>query len=135
MTQVNFSHQNATGSTTALRYLKREAFSLNDKMEQAIIKIVKENGGLVRTDNPQYDTIYGYIFNEEIGTYVERKILALATGKYNELSILPGAEYTTLGDMTNDEILECEEWDTVMGGMVLANATLLNICEILQEYV
>lgn len=135
MTQVNFSHQNATGSTTALRNLKREVFSLNDKMEQAIIKIVKENGGLVRTDNPKYDTIYGYIFNEEIGTYIERKILALATCEDYELSILPGAEYTTLDGMTNDEILECEEWDTVMGGMVLANATLLNICEILQEYV
>lgn len=129
------SNQMLTGSLTALRNLKREAYSLNDKMEQAIIKIVKENGGLVRTDNPQYDTIYCYIFNEGIDTYEERKILALATCEDNDLSILLGAEYTTLDGMTNDEILECEEWDTVMGGMVLANATLLNICEILQEYV
>ena len=135
MTNIKLSPDAATGKTTALRNLKREAYSLNDKMEQVIIKIVKENGGLVRTDNPKYDTIYGYIFDEGIDTYVERKILALATCKDNELSILLGAEYTTLDGMTNDEILECEEWDTVMGGMVLANATLLNICEILQEYV
>ena len=125
-----------TGSTTALSNLKREALSLNDKMEQAIIKIVKENGGLVRTDNTEdCDTIYGYVFNEGIDTYEERKILALATCEDNELSILLGEEYITLDGMTNDEILECEEWDTVMGGLVLANATLLNICEILEEYI
>ena len=135
MTQVNFSNQMLTGSLTALRNLKREAFSLNDKMEQAIIKIVKENGGLVRTDNPKYDTIYGYIFNEEIGTYVERKILALATYEDNGLSILFGAKYETLDGMTNDEILESEEWEPVMAGMVIANATLLDICEKLEEYI
>ena len=33
------SNQMLTGSLTALRNLKREAYSLNDKMEQAIIKI------------------------------------------------------------------------------------------------
>ena len=125
-----------TGSTTALSNLKREAYSLNDKMEQAIIKIVKENGGLVRTDNTEdCDTIYGYVFNEGIDTYEERKILALATYEDNELYLLLGEEYITLDGMTNDEILECKEWDTVMGGLVLANATLLNICDILHEYV
>ena len=41
----NITNANAeTDSMTALDNLKKEACSLNDKMEQAIIKIVKENG-------------------------------------------------------------------------------------------
>jgi hypothetical protein len=37
--------------------------------------------------------------------------------------------------MTNDDILECDEWEPVMAGMVIANATLLDICEKLEEYI
>lgn len=124
-----------TGTTTALDNLVSEVNSLNDKMKQAIIKIVKENGGLVRTDDPKCDPIYGFIFNEEIAQYEDRKIIAIATYEDNELSILFGAEYETLDGMTNDEILESEEWEPVMYGMVIANATLLDICEKLEEYI
>jgi hypothetical protein len=132
---TNIKNQNAETGTTALDNLVSEVNSLNDKMKQAIIKIVKENGGLVRTDDPKCDPIYGFIFNEEIAQYEDRKIIAIATYEDNELSILFGAEYETLDGMTNDEILESEEWEPVMYGMVIANATLLDICEKLEEYI
>ena len=37
--------------------------------------------------------------------------------------------------MTNDEILESEEWYTVMGGMVFENSTLVYICQTLEEHI
>ena len=124
-----------TGSTTALDNLVSEVNSLNKKMKQAIIRVVKENGGLVRTDNPKCDPIYGFIFNEEFDQYEDRKIIAIATCEDNDLSILFGSKYITLDGMTNDDILECDEWEPVMAGMVIANATLLDICEKLEEYI
>lgn len=122
-----------TGTTTALDNLVSEVNSLNEKMEQAIIRVVKENGGFVRT-TPDCDTMFGYVYNEEIGRYEERKILALTT-EDNELIILFGEEYETLDGMTNDEILESEEWYTVMGGLVFENSTLVYICQTLEEHI
>ena len=116
-------------------YIEYETNSLNDKMKQTIIKIVKENGGLVRTDNPKCDPIYVFIFNEEFDQYEDRKIIAIATCEDNDLSILFGPKHITLDGMTNDDILECDEWEPVMAGMVIANATLLDICEKLEEYI
>ena len=57
--------------------LLKESRSLNNKMEQAIIKVVKENGGLVRTDDPDYRymDICCYVFNDYNGHYEEKKIL------------------------------------------------------------
>lgn len=135
MIKTTMSPDAATGKTTALDNLVSEVNSLNDKMKQTIIKIVKENGGLVRTDNPKCDSIYGFIFNEEFAQYEDRKIIAIATCEDNDLSILFGPKYITLDGMTNDDILECDEWEPVMAGMVIANATLLDICEKLEEYI
>lgn len=125
----------ATGSSTALRNLLNKSWSLNKKMEQEIVKVVKENGGLVRTDNPKCDSIYGFIFNEESGHYEEWKILALTTFEDNELSISIGSEYVIWGDMTNDEILESSEWYGIMEGLVFETPTLACICESLEEYI
>ena len=127
----------ATGSSTAaLENLVKENRSLNEKMEQAVIKVVKENGGLVRTDDTENSMpICGYVFDEESGRYEEWKILALATSENDELKILIGAEYETLDDMTNDEILESNDWYGVMEGMVFATPTLACICEFLGEHI
>lgn len=105
-------------------------------MEQAIIKVVNEHGGLIRTDNEEYGTIYGYIYNEETYRVEEHKIIALSTLEDNRLSILIGARYVI--GMAPEPILKSEEqWYLVMGfwSNVLANATLLNICETLEEYI
>lgn len=126
----------ATGSSTALRNLLNKSWSLNKKMEQEIVKVVKEKGGLVRTDTTENSIpICGYVFNEESGHYEEWKILALTTFEDNQLSILIGADYEILGDMTNDEILESSEWYGIMEGLVFATPTLACICELLEEYI
>lgn len=135
MIEKNQNPDAETGTTTALENLLKEANSLNEKIEQAIIKVVKENGGLVRTDTTENSIpICGYVFNEESGHYEEWKILALTTFEDNALSILIGEDYEILGDMTNDEILESSEWYGVTEGLVFAAPTLACICEFLEEH-
>jgi hypothetical protein len=116
--------------------LLEETRSLNKKMEQAIIKVVKENGGLVRTDNPDYRymDICCYVFNDYNGHYEEKKILALTTLKDDGLYILFGEDYEILGDMTNDEILESSEWCYITDDLIFIPPTLLCICELLEEH-
>jgi hypothetical protein len=136
MIEKNQNPDAETGTTTALENLLKEANSLNKKIEQAIIKVVKENGGLVRTDTTENSIpICGYVFNEESGHYEEWKILALTTFEDNALSILIGLENVTLDGMTNNEILECSEWYGVTEGLVFAAPTLACICELLEEYI
>jgi hypothetical protein len=136
MIEKNQNPDAETGTTTALENLLKEANSLNEKIEQAIIKVVKENGGLVRTDTTENSIpICGYVFNEESGHYEEWKILALTTFEDNALSILIGEDYEILGDMTNDKILESSEWYGVTEGLVFAAPTLACICEFLEEYI
>lgn len=119
----------------AFENLLEESRSLNKKMEQAIIKVVKENGGLVRTDDPDYRYICCYIFNDYNGHYEEKKILALTTLKDDGLFILFGEDYEILGDMTNDEILESSEWCYITDDLIFIPPTLLCICELLEEYI
>ena len=134
----NLTNQNAETGTTTLGIVVEEAYSLNVKMEQAIIKVVNENGGFVRA-TPDCETMFGYVYNDESERIEERNILALTTLKENNrLSILFGNDYDLymLDSITKDKILESEEW-YVLGfwSDVLANATLLSICEELEEHI
>lgn len=107
---------------------------LNEEMQKAIVDIIDENGGLIRTDNDtDKSTIFGYVYNEEIERYEERKIIALTIFNDKELGVLFGNE--TLNDMTDDEILESGEWYTIFGGFIFANATLVYICQTLEEHI
>ena len=128
----------AETGTETLGNVVEEAYSLNVKMEQAIIKVVNENGGFVRA-TPDCETMFGYVYNDESERIEERNILALTTLKENNrLSILFGNDYDLymLDSITKDKILESEEW-YVLGfwSDVLANATLLSICEELEEHI
>ena len=135
----NITNQNAETGTTTLGNVVEEAYSLNVKMEQAIIKVVNENGGFVRT-TPDCDTMFGYVYDDVSERIEERRILALTTLKENNrLSILFGNDYDMymLDSITKDKILESKEWYLVLGfwSDVLTNATLLNICEKLEEHI
>ena len=133
------TNKNAETGTTTLGNMVEEAYSLNVKMEQAIIKVVNENGGFVRA-TPDCEPIYGYVYNDESERIEEYKILALTTLKdNNRLSILFGNDYDMymLDSITKDKLLERKEWYLALDfwGDVLANATLLIICENLEEHI
>jgi hypothetical protein len=137
--EKNITNQNAETGTTTLGNVVEEAYSLNVKMEQAIIKVVNENGGFVRT-TPNCEPIYGYVYNDESERIEEYRILALTTLKdNNRLSILFGDDYDMymLDSITKDKLLERKEWYLALDawGDVLINATLLSICENLEEHI
>lgn len=138
MTNINLRPDAETGTTT-LGNVVEDAYSLNVKMEQAIIRVVNENGGFVRA-TPDCEPMFGYVYNHESERIEECKILALTTLiDNNSLSVLFGNDYDLylLESTTNDEILESEEWYPALSlwSDVLANATLLNICEKLEEHI
>ena len=103
----NITNQNAETGTTTLGNVVEEAYSLNVKMEQAIIKVVNENGGFVRA-TPDCETMFGYVYDDESKRIEERRILALTTLKENNrLCILLGNDYDMymLDGITKDKIL------------------------------
>lgn len=131
----NIQKADVETGVTALENLVKENHSLNKKMEQAIIKVVKENGGLVRTDDPDCFSICAYVFNNDTGHYEESKILAIATSEDDNLSVLIGEEYETLDDMTNDEILESSDCHYITEDYIFETPTLACICEFLEEHI
>lgn len=131
-----------------LQVLTADAMDLNIRMEKQLVEIVNECGGenkLIRTDKQaQYDengklidwrtTIYGHIFDEGLDRNTEERIMAVAVFE-NNLAVLFGTEYEVFGDMTDEEILELDNWHTIFGGMIMSNATLYNLCENITEYI
>ena len=112
---------------------------LNAEMHSALVEFLKEHGGFIRTDNREgKDTMYAYIVN--IGTVYETQecaILAVALFEDDQVAILP--DYTNgcenLEGLTDEEILASEEWELLLGGECIANATAYQLCESLEEYV
>ena len=113
----------------------KEAFALNNAMHEDVAKFLKENGGLVCTENVGCDTIYAFIYDECYGEYREYPVLAVALFEKSQVCVLIDTGQTTIEGLTDEEVLDCDEWYSVMGGLVLINATLLNICESIEQYV
>lgn len=91
---------------------------LNDEIEQYLVQFVKKHNSFIDTSDDEYSTtIYGFIFDEEFQSVFERKIDGIKV------------EDDVLYILVNDE------WYVVIGGYVVTNATLYNICEGLPEYV
>jgi len=121
-----------------LELLVDAANSLNNEMHNALVEFLKEHNGFIRTDEVKgKDPIYAYIVN--IGSAYETqecRILAVALFD-NEVCILPDytCDMVNLEGMTNEEILESDDWVSLMGGECIINATAYQLCECLEEYV
>lgn len=114
-----------------LENLAKEVFTLNEKMEKALVAFVKKHGNLIRTDNDNdNDTIFGMVDEDDGLGYKERKITAVTTHE-NMLSVF----FENIENLTDEELEEHYQWHSVMGGMVLPNATLWSLCEFIGEYV
>ena len=135
---------------TALEELCQEERSLIEKMKREIVRIVRENGSLIRsecedeyrilrTDNTDTGNSYinaFVILDVWSGLFEECKILALKT--YDDcddaLYILIGEVDETLGDITDEDILERSSWYSIDDYCVFKTATLHSICVTLDEY-
>ena len=117
---------------------------LNEKMYEDIVQFLKEHNGLVRTDNaerrekevPLYDQIYTISMDGDDEPNTEKRVLAVALFGEDQVAVLPdlSGNETILG-MTDQEVLDCDNWEWIYGGYTLQNATLTNICECIEEYV
>lgn len=110
--------------------------NLNQDMNNILVGILKSTGKeLIRTDNDaNKSTIYAFIFDDYFTNYTEKKVLAVAVFEGRYVGVLVGENNETLDGMTDDAILEMEEWYTMFGGYVMSNATLYNLCENIEEY-
>jgi hypothetical protein len=118
-----------------LEQLAKETFALNEKMHNELVAFVKDHKNLIRTDDIENkDAIYGIVDIDGNG-YVEKQIFAVTTFEDNTLGVLFGDDFSSIKNYTDEELLELDIWYSVMGGIVLPNATLWCLCEFIEEYV
>lgn len=123
-------------SEQTLEVLLKQAVNLNNEMEQAIITIVQANGGLIRTDNNERrGTIYAFVMDSCMGDVTEKEVLAVSVFDNNLSVLVQWGDLYDLNELTDKEILELDNWYTVTGGYVTANATLYNLCDCILDYV
>ena len=119
-----------------LRNSIQSELNLNQDMNNILVGILKSTEKeLIRTDNDiDKSTIYAFVFDDYFTNYTEKKVLAVAVFEGKYVGVLVGENNETLDGMTDDAILEMDEWYTIFGGHLLSNATLYNLCENIEEY-
>jgi hypothetical protein len=105
-------------------------------MNNILVGILKSTEKeLIRTDNDiDKSTIYAFVFDDYFTNYTEKKVLAVSVFEGRYVGVLVGENNETLEGMTDEAILEMDEWYTIFGGYLLSNATLYNLCENIEEY-
>lgn len=121
----------------------KEVVELNEKMHADIVDFLKQHNGLVRTDNTERrdmglslcDRIYTISMDGDDEPNTEKEVLAVALIGEDQVAVLPNLGSETISGMTDQEVLDCDNWEWIKGGYVLQNATLTSICECIEEYV
>lgn len=110
--------------------------NLNQDMNNILVGILKSTDKkLIRTDDDtDKSSIYAYLFDDYFTYYEEKRVLAVTIFEGRFIGVLLIEDDTTLDGMTDDEILELDNWYTMFGGYILSNATLYNLCENIEEY-
>lgn len=122
---------------TDLQRNVESVIALNGRMHADLVEFLKEHGGLIRTDNhDDRDTIYGIVMDDAMEENVEHPILAVALMGDDVCVLFDKTNgHTTLEEMTDEEILEDDDWYSVLGGYVLPASTLYCLCEGIEQYV
>ena len=116
---------------------------LNKQMHADIVEFLKQHNGLVRTDNTERrdiglslcDTIYTISMDGDDEPNTEKAVLAVALIGEDQVAVLPDLGNETISGMTDQEVLDCDNWEWIKNGYTLQNATLTSICECIEEYV
>lgn len=128
---------------TKLKDDVKAVVELNKQMHEDIVQFLKEHNSLVRTDNaerrdkemPLCGTIYTISMDGDDEPNTEKAVLAVALFGEDQVAVLPDLGNETISGMTDQEVLDCDNWEWVYGGYTLQNATLTSICECIEEYV
>lgn len=70
--------------------------------------------------------MYAFEFDESLDSYIERRIYALTVFDGELAVLLDGYDYENL---STTELEECEDWQTIYGGMFSIGSTLISIAE------
>lgn len=116
---------------------------LNEQMYADIVEFLKQHNGLVRTDNAERrekemswcDTIYTISMDGDDEPNTEKAVLAVALIGEDQVAVLPDLGNETISGMTDQEVLDCDNWEWIKNGYTLQNATLTSICESIEQYV
>ena len=110
--------------------------NLNQDMNNILVGILKSTEKeLIRTDNDiDKSTIYAFVFDDYFTFYEEKRVLAVTIIEGRFIGVLVGESNETLEGMTDEAILEMDEWYTIFGGYLSSNGTLYNLCENIEEY-
>ena len=126
-----------------LKDLVKAVVKLNEQMYADIVEFLKQHNGLVRTDNaerrekemPWCDTIYTISMDGDDEPNTEKAVLAVALIGEDQVAVLPDLGNETISGMTDQEVLDCDNWEWIKNGYTLQNATLTSICESIEQYV
>ena len=121
----------------------KAVIELNEQMHADIVEFLKAHNGLVRTDNAERrdkgldfcDRIYTISMDGDDEPNTEKEVLAVALFGEDQVAVLPNLGDETISGMTDQEVLDCDNWEWIKGGYVLQNATLTSICECIEQYV
>jgi hypothetical protein len=116
---------------------------LNEKMHEDIVEFLKQHNGFVRTDNTERrdeglllcGNIYTISMDGDDEPNTEKRVLAVMLDEDEQVCVLPDMGEETISGLTDQEVKDCDNWEWINGGYVLQNATLLSICECIEEYV
>lgn len=125
-------------NTNRLHEIRDILLGINRAVTDKISHFVKEHGGLIRTQyyNPLRDEIWCYYINDE-GEVKDTNILAIAV-IYDDLVVLPEYGYNSREEfekLSDIELIGLKGWLPIMGGDIITNVALYNICDILEEYI
>jgi len=118
-----------------LKNLVNEDKELSDKIEKAIIEVVKANGGFIdMRETDGRDKCYVILNDEEHQRYGDCFVNAVAIFD-GSLCVLTTelSKYPYEGE--KDELLESDEWMSISGGMFWRNASLVALAETIEQYV
>lgn len=122
----------------------QDTINLNQKMVDCLVDIIttiNEENKLIRVDkriNMQgafRTQIYAYVFDMGLEQVTEELVSAIAVFEGNDIGVLLCGGELSLDSLTDEEILELDDWYTIGGGNLICNATLYNICENIEEYI
>lgn len=107
------------------------------------MQFLKGHNGLVRTDNAEHidkelplcDQIYTISIDSDYEPNTEKEVLAVALFSEDQVAVLPNLGDETISGLTDQEVLDCDNWEWIKGGYTLQNATLTSICECIEQYV
>ena len=117
---------------------------LNNQMHTDIVEFLKQHNRLVRTDNterrykglPLCDTIYTLSMDGDNELNTQKEVLAVYLDDVEQVCVLPNLSgHETISGTTDQEVIDCDNWEWIYGGYTLQNATLTSICECIERYV